>query len=148
MSQDTAVSLRSLGVRPTAPRSLATLGVLLGDVLVLSAFIGYGLVSHGIVPWEYPVYAVDVLTPFLFGWLLVAGLAGLYHRSTFDSRRRTALLAVGAWTVAALLGSALRSTAFFPGDAPPVFVAVQIAIGTAFLLPWRLAAAELVRRGR
>lgn len=146
MSQDTAVSLRSLGVRPTPPRSLPTVAVLAGDVLVVAAFIGYGLVSHGIVPWEYPVHTVDVLTPFLVSWLLVAGVAGLYHRRTFESLRRTALLTAGGWVVASLLGSALRATAFFPGDAPLAFVLVNLGFGMAFMLPWRLVVAWLFER--
>lgn len=150
MSQDASVgaSLRSLGVRPTPPRSLSTAGVLAGDALVVATFIGYGLYSHGIVPWEYPVYAVDVLTPFLLAWLLVAGVAGLYHSRTLTSLRRSALLTAGGWTVAALLASALRATAFFPGDAPLTFVLVNLGIGMAFVLPWRLAVAGLFRRQR
>ena len=146
MNQETAGPRRSLGLRPTVPQSLPAVGVLLGDIAVVFAFIAAGMYSHNEPAWEYPAYAVDVATPFVVTWLLVAGVVGLYHRSTVGSLRRTALLTIAAWTVAALLGSGLRATAFFPGDAPLTFVAVQVAIGMAFVLSWRLATAWLFRQ--
>jgi hypothetical protein len=146
MSQDTAVSFRSLGIHPTPPRSLSTVAVLAGDAVVVFAFLAVGLYTHNEPFWEYPVHTVDVITPFLFAWLLVAGVAGLYHRRTLTSFRRTAALTAGGWILASLLGSALRATAFFPGDAPLTFVLVNLGIGMAFLLPWRLAVTGLFRR--
>jgi len=133
-------------LRPTPPRTLATAGVLAGDALVVLAFIAAGLYSHNVLAWEQPAHTIDVLTPFLLSWLLVAGVVGLYHRSTFGSLRRTALLVLPAWVVASLLGSGLRATAFFPGDAPLTFVLVNLGIGLAFVLPWRLAVTGLFRR--
>jgi len=148
MSQDATIrgSLRSLGLRPALPRSPPTAAVLVGDALVVFAFLAVGLYSHDVLVWEQPVHTVDVVTPFALSWLAVAGVVGLYHGHTLTSLRRTAALTAGGWVVAGLLGSALRATAFFPGDAPLVFVLVNVATGMVFLLPWRLGVTVLFRR--
>lgn len=126
-----------------SPRALV---LLVGDVLVLLAFISVGLLSHSIEPWRLPDHTLRTLTPFLLAWLVVAPLVGLYGRRTLTSYRTTASRVTAGWLLASLLGGAIRSTAHFPGGAPLDFLLVNIAFGLLFFLPWRLLVAGVTRR--
>lgn len=132
--------------RLAVSNSIPAAAVLAGDVLVLLAFIGFGLLSHGVEPWLRPTHALRTLTPFLVGWLVVAPIAGGYRRATLTGYFRTIGFVTLAWIGASLLGAAIRSTSYFPGGAPMNFVLVTVAIGFAFLLPWRLCSAAILRR--
>jgi hypothetical protein len=127
------------GIRPTLPVSRPAVTTLAGDVLALLAFVVTGLHSHGMRAWEMPVHTLETLAPFLIAWAVVAPLAGVYHRETLTRYRLTVPLVTLAWVVAAVLGTQLRATAYFPGDAPLVFVLVSIAVGTLCLLAVRTA---------
>lgn len=117
-----------------------------GDALVVVAFIGYGLTSHAIEPWEYPIHTVRTALPFVIGWLVVAPLLGAYARRTVASYRRTVAISIPAWALAAIVGGAIRSTDRFPGGAPPEFLLVIAGFGLGFLLPWRLLVTAVRRR--
>jgi len=38
------------------------------DAVVVTAFLGFGLFSHGLEPWEYPVYTLRTAVPFVIAW--------------------------------------------------------------------------------
>ena len=122
--------------------------IVLGDVLVLLAFVGTGLLSHSIEPWRFPSHTLTVVIPFLLAWLVVAPPLGLYRRETRFEYRRTAVLTICCWIVASLLGGAIRATPYFPGGAPVDFLLVNVVFGLAFFLPWRLAVVAMSRRLR
>ena len=128
--------------------SIAPATILLGDVLVLLAFVGTGLLSHSIEPWRFPSHTLTVVTPFLLAWLVVAPLLGLYRHETRFEYQRAALLTINCWIVASLLGGAIRATSYFPGGAPIDFLLVNVVFGLAFFLPWRLAVVAVSRRWR
>ena len=112
-----------------------------GDLLTVVAFVAVGSYHHGN---SDPLYAVYVAVPFLFGWFVVAPLAGAY--GDFPSLRNEAFSLLGTWLVAALVGLGLRSTDFFDGGAPPSFGFVIIVVGGVSLLVWRLGLSRLVSR--
>jgi hypothetical protein len=139
-------AVRTLAVEPSLPGSPPAIAVLLGDLLVVFAFVAMGIANHGGAPLADLSYTFDRLAPFLFAWLAVAPLSGVYHRETLTDYRRTVALVVLAWVVAALLGSALRESSLFPGGAPLAFVLVTVVFGTVLLVAVRLAAVWLRRR--
>ena len=136
----------STGVAPSLPLSGPAAATMVGDVLAVVVFTVAGLYSHSTLAWEVPVYTLETLAPFLIAWSVVAPLVGVYHRRTLASYRLTVPLVVLAWTVAALLGSQIRATAFFPGGAPLAFVLVSVGVGILCLLPVRLLATWQCRR--
>ncbi|MEF8778164.1 MAG: DUF3054 family protein, partial [Natronomonas sp.] len=71
----------------------------------------------------------------------LAPIGGLYRPQTLYSVRRTLVRTTTVWIGVSLLGSAIRSTSYLPGQAPSEFLLVMVVFGAAFLLPWRLAAA-------
>jgi hypothetical protein len=140
------LNVRGLAVGPTLPGSPPAALALLGDVLVLLVFVAMGISNHGGAPLESPVYTLERVAPFLLSWVVVAPLAGVYHRETLTGYRRTVVLVTAAWVVVALGGSALRGSSLFPGGAPLPFVLVTLSFGTAMVLSWRVAGVWLRRR--
>lgn len=132
-------------VRDRFPTTRTAVGILIGDLVALFAFLAVGQYSHGYFFWEFPVRTVVVLAPFVVGWLLVAPLSGLFTRRTMASYRYTLLTVVPAWIVVSLLGGAVRKTALVPGNAPVSFLLANIVFGTLFLGIWRLVATTLLR---
>lgn len=122
-----------------------TVGLLVGDLVVLALFIAAGLLEHNVAPWEYPVYSVLTAVPFVSAWLLVAPTLGAYADRTVESVRTTIVLVTVIWTVASLVGGAIRATTYFHGNAPPSFLAVNIGVGLLLLVPWRLSVAVLLQ---
>lgn len=114
----------------------------LGDLLTVLAFVSFGsYYPHGNTD---PLHAVYVAVPFLFGWFVVAPLAGAY--TAYPSQRNEAFSLLGTWLVAALVGLGLRSTGFFPGNSPPSFGFVMVVVGGGSFLLWRLGIARFIRR--
>lgn len=130
---------------PRLPRP-ATLAAAVGDVAAISAFLGVGLLTHAIDPLAFPRHAALTALPFLLSWAVVAPLGGVYAHGVATDPHATILRVTAVWTAASLLGAGLRATPVLPGDAPPTFVLVNVGIGLAFLLPWRLAFAVGLRR--
>jgi hypothetical protein len=126
-------------VRPRLPATSTTALVLAGDVLGICTLLVVGLYHHSIPTLEFPMHTAKTILPFATAWLVVAPAIGLYLPTTLTSYRHTVGLVIVGWTGSALLGSLLRSTEYFPGNAPLTFVLVQIASGSVLLLPWRLA---------
>lgn len=125
-------------------RSIAAIAA--GDFAILAAFVAYGLLSHAINPLEFPLHAIETAVPFVLAWILVAPIGGLYRRRTIESIRATLFRTTLVWTVASLLGGAIRATSLFHGQAPPIFLLANLVFGLAFLLPWRLAVSLWWRR--
>lgn len=120
------------------PVSRAMLTVFAGDMVVLFAFIATGQYAHEYYFWEYPVHTLWIMIPFVIAWALVAPLTGLYSKTKMQQFRFAVPLVVGSWIVISLLGGLIRSTEFFPGGAPTVFLVANLVFGTLYLLPWRL----------
>lgn len=133
-------------VRPRLPASSTTALVFVGDLLGIIALLIVGLYHHSIPPLELPEHTIKTIIPFATAWLVVAPAVGLYLRETLTDYRRTVGLVIVGWTGSSLLGSLIRSTEFFPGNAPTTFVLVQIAFGLVLLLPWRLAVTTVLSR--
>lgn len=138
--------VRTFAVGPSLPASLPAVTVLLGDLLAILAFVSVGIFRHGGTPWADPTYTLETFAPLLIAWLVVAPLAGVYHRETLTDYRRAVALVAVIWTAAAVAGAAIRATPQFIGGASPTFVLVNILFGTLLLLPWRVVAVWLRRR--
>ncbi|WP_058365762.1 DUF3054 domain-containing protein [Haloparvum sedimenti] len=130
---------------PRVPRP-AALAAAAGDVTAISAFLGVGLLAHAINPLAFPRHAALTALPFLLAWAVVAPLSGVYGREIRGDLRALVPRVTVVWTVTSLLGAGLRATPMLPGDSPPTFLLVNVGIGLAFLLPWRLAFAVGIRR--
>lgn len=116
-----------------------TSGVLLaGDVLAILAFVVAGEFRH--YPTDVALSRTpETFVPFLLGWLVVAPVAGAYAAG-IGRRPLTGGLTVGVtWVGAALLGHAIRATAFFSGGFDLTFVAVSLVVGGVLLVAWRVA---------
>ncbi|WP_049899779.1 DUF3054 domain-containing protein [Halococcus agarilyticus] len=138
-------AVASLRARITlSPR---TLGVALGDLLLISLFVVLGELQHGYDIVADAPRVLGTALPFFLGWALVSVLVGAYtpvvHRSIGTAAGRTAV----AWIGAALVGQALRTTSVFPGESPIPFVLVSLGVGLALLVPWRAAVAYVGTRG-
>ena len=132
-------------VRARLPTSRAMAAVLAGDLLVLFAFVATGQYTHGYYFWEVPVYAAQVMVPFVIAWLAVFPAIGLYASDRLRSYKRTAVLLIVAWLGVSLLGGAIRATPLFPGGSPPSFLVANVVFGLLFFLPWRLFVSRRLR---
>ncbi|MFD1512566.1 DUF3054 domain-containing protein [Halomarina rubra] len=118
--------------------SPATLGFVVGDLLLVGALLATGVVNHGGDPLAQVGAFLGTALPFYVGWLLTFPLAGVYALETRRSPRAAVLRVGGGWASAAIVGSALRATALFSGNAPLTFVAVMVGVGLAVLVPFHL----------
>ncbi|MFC6717216.1 DUF3054 domain-containing protein [Natrialbaceae archaeon GCM10025810] len=132
---DTTTSARPRAA--TADRATAVLAAI--DVVVVVGFVTFGLVSHGTSPLSDPVRSLETVAPFLFGWLVASGLAGVYARDVYTSPKRTARLTAVAWIAAANVGLILRTSPVFDQTAVFPFNLVITGFGLLFLLCWRVA---------
>jgi hypothetical protein len=124
----------------------SSVGLALGDVAAIMAFIVAGEYQHNADPLGNPELVVTAAAPFLLSWAVVAFFGGLYTRDAVASPRRAVSWAVPAWLVATLLSHALRSTSLFRGDTAVAFVLVTMAVGGVLVVGWRLAAAIALER--
>lgn len=120
----------------------ATLGVAVGDLLLIGLFVLLGELRHGVDPVTQPLVVLDTYAPFLVGWLVAALAVGAYGPRARRSMESAVTATAGAWVVAVLVAQLLRASAFFHGDADPAFAAVSLLVGLALLLPWRAALAR------
>lgn len=134
-------------LRLTRAPSLSTLAVFSGDMVILLLFVAAGLYEHSIPAWEFPVYTLETLAPFALAWLVLAPVAGLYHRDVLASYRWTVVFVSLGWIFISVVGAQIRATPYFHGQAPLDFMLVNVAFGVVFLLPWRLSVVWLRRRG-
>lgn len=136
MSADHAV----LGGRLDA--SARTLGVAVGDVVVIGLLIVAGEIRHWGSDWVVanPGAVAETALPFYVGWVLAAVAVGAYAASTFSTPKRAILVPAAAWVVAATIGALLRGTGLFSGNFALTFLAVMIGFGLLAITPWRIVA--------
>ncbi len=140
-------TLRALpAIQARLPTTRSTVGVLVGDLLVLFAFVTTGQYAHNYYFWEAPLHTVFILIPFVIAWLVVAPLFGLFSQKVLGSITQLLPRVVGAWIVASLVGGAIRATPLFPGGAPLTFLLANVAFGLLFFVSWRLIVAVLYQR--
>lgn len=116
-----------------------------GDLLVLAGVFAAGTVHHngtGILLAD-PLYVVGTILPFLLGWAIAGPLLGAYGPRAVASAHDSAVLAVRAWVLGAVIAVLLRASPLFSGGASPVFFAVTLGTGAAGLAIWRVVAAFL-----
>lgn len=134
-------------------RAAPTVGLELGDLLAIAAFVVMGEISHGIDPVAEPTVVADTFVPFLIAWLFVSIPAGVYSLSSDASPRAVALRTLGTWFAAVVLALSIRRTVFFRGGTTPLseyatFGLVALAVGGVLLVAWRVALSVLRRRRR
>jgi len=56
-----------------------------GDAAVVAAVVIAGQLSHGVNPLAAPLSSAETLLPFVAGWLVAAGLVGVYRASPLFS---------------------------------------------------------------
>lgn len=122
-------------------RSWATLGLAVGDLLLIAVFVVAGELRHGYGLLAHPERVLGTAIPFFIGWVVVSILIGVYRRSVYTVPRTAALRTALAWVGAALVGQALRATELFHGTFAPAFLLVSLGVGLVLLVPWRAVAA-------
>ena len=123
-----------------------TLGLAVGDLVLIGLFVVAGELQHGYSLTAQPGRVVGTALPFVVGWVVTSVLAGVYTPSVYRVPRTAVLRTVAAWVGAALVGQALRATSLFHGDFALAFVLVSLGVGLVLLVPWRAAVAVLAGR--
>ncbi|PSQ39291.1 DUF3054 domain-containing protein [Halobacteriales archaeon SW_5_70_135] len=113
-----------------------------GDAAVVVGVVVAGQVSHGTTPLAAPLSTAETLASFLAGWLVAAGLVGVYSG---DDLRRSWRLVAGAWLAGANLGLIARASPLFSGGAAWPFPLVITGTTLGMLLLWRGALVALSR---
>lgn len=113
-----------------------------GDVVVLSALITFGVVSHNgtVVLTTDPTYVATTVAVFLVGWAIFAPIIGAYSAGAAESAKAAIPLAIRSWVPADVVGVALWY--FLPGRGTDpvglvIFATVTILIGAVGLGVWR-----------
>ncbi|QLG62524.1 DUF3054 domain-containing protein [Halorarum salinum] len=125
------------------------LPLVLGDVLVILAFIYAGSTRHQSVAFP-PAGAQDLVTllviaaPFLVGWAIAAPLVGAYSAGAVESAKASVPLTIRSWIPAAVIGLALRATPWVEGGVALAFALVMLVVGSVSLAVWRVVAARFV----
>lgn len=114
------------------------------DLGLVSTVLVYGLLTHAVDPLVEVDYTLRVLAPFWIAWTLIGPICGVY-----SSRARNAVgwnvgLTILAWSLAAGVGSVIRATGFFPGNAPFIFVLVTVGVGLPVLVVGRLIVMKII----
>ncbi|WP_137283401.1 DUF3054 domain-containing protein [Halorussus salinisoli] len=130
-------------LRSRVDRSPGTARLALGDLLVLASFLTAGSLSHGYDPITMPGRVAGTIAPFLVGWVVAALVVGAYAPGATRTVQTAVTRVTGTWVLASAIGLALRSTAFFHGDAPLSFALVVTGIGTVSFSAWRALVASL-----
>lgn len=125
--------------------------VVSGDVVVLLAFVAFGLVTHDVDPIANPGHWLATATPFVVGWLVASAALDAQGVRARRSYRYAALSSTAAWVAGALLGAVLRyGPRYLSGGGVDSSIALQftfvmVAFGLSFILPWRLCVVYLNR---
>ena len=123
-----------------------TLGLAVGDLVLIGLFVVAGELQHGYSLTAQPGRIVGTALPFVIGWVVASVLAGVYTPAVYRAPRSAVVRTALAWVGAALVGQALRATALFHGDFALAFVLVSLGVGLVLLVPWRVAVAALAGR--
>lgn len=108
-----------------------------GDLLGILLFVAVGEYTHGYNPLVDVGRVAGTFAPFLVGWLLMAGAAGLYASDAPATLGRTLAVTVLSWVLAVGIAQALRATSVFHGNAALAFAVVSVIIGGVLLCLWR-----------
>jgi hypothetical protein len=128
--------------RPILAPGNGTLAAL--DTLVVIAVLIAGELQHGFDPIGDPGRVVGTLIPFLIGWFVFAGVAGLYARADRPFVADLRLLVV-TWFAGANVGLVLRTSPWFHGGVSWPFGVVVTGTVLVALLVWRIAYEVLTR---
>lgn len=131
-------------VRSRIDRSRLALGLGIGDLLAITAFVVAGEIRHGRDPMTYPGVVAETLAVFLAGWAVAAFLGGLYTADALKNPRRVLSWTVPAWALATVLVHLFVALVGFHGGTELTFVAVTLFIGGAAVVGWRLVASVVV----
>ncbi|MFW5918043.1 MAG: DUF3054 domain-containing protein [Haloferacaceae archaeon] len=126
-----------------APRIDERARVLLpGDFLVVAGVFVAGTVHHhGIdVLTTRPLYVLTTILPFLIGWAVAGPLLGAYGPRAVAAAHDSAVVAVRAWTLGAVIAVLLRASPLFSGGASTIFFLITLGTGAAGLAIWRVVA--------
>jgi hypothetical protein len=134
----------SAALRGRIDLSSTSLGLAIGDAILIGLFIVSGEIRHGVDPITQTGVVIDTALPFYIGWIIASLALGAYSRAARETLKRAALTAVGTWIVAALIGQGLRATSLFHGGFEIAFVLVSIGVGLVLLVPWRVAVSWFV----
>lgn len=113
-----------------------------GDLVVLAGVFVAGTVNHngvGVLTAE-PLYVIGTVLPFLIGWALAGPLLGAYGQRAVASPHDSAVVAVRAWVLGAVVAVLLRASPLFSGSASLIFFAITLGTGAAGLAIWRVVA--------
>lgn len=116
-----------------------SVGLAIGDGTAITGFVAIGLYHHHVNPFAFPVHTIRTALPFLLGWFLMAAVVGLYDRRRPVGIRSTVATVLLTWGVGSVFGAIIRASPALPGGAPLDFVAVNLVLGAAILIPWRIA---------
>lgn len=118
--------------------SSTSLGLAIGDFVLIGVFVLAGEISHGVDLIAQAGQVIDTALPFYIGWIIAALALGAYSRTARETKKRAALVTGVTWIIAALIGQGLRATSLFHGDFAVAFVLVSIGVGLVLLVPWRV----------
>jgi len=116
-----------------------------GDLGAILAFIVLGSFSHSYGPFDVG-HIAGAFAPFLVGWLLVAGVAGLYASDAPGTLANSTIVVLLSWIVAVAIAQGLRTTSVFPGGAALTFAVVSVVVGGLLLCSWRVVATLTIGR--
>ena len=118
--------------------SRAALGLLLGDTLVLVAFVLVGMGNHDTLAQTNAVYRFAVLAgPLLLTWLGAATAQGAWSVALPLTWRVMWGRTLAAWLIAAPLALLLRALLLGAATLIVPFMLVTLGLGGALLLAWR-----------
>lgn len=127
----------STASRKRVELSSRTVVLAAGDLLGILLFVAVGEYTHGYNPLVDVGRVAGTFAPFLVGWLLMAGAAGLYASDVPAPLGRTLGVTVLSWVLAVGIAQALRATSVFHGNAALAFAVVSVIIGGVLLCLWR-----------
>jgi len=114
-----------------------------GDISAILLFVAVGEYTHGYNPLVDVGRVAGTFLPFLVGWLVVAGVVGLYATDATATLGRSLGFTLGSWVVAVGIAQALRATSVFHGNAALTFAIVSVVIGGVLLAIWRTSVSLL-----
>lgn len=107
------------------------------DTAAIAGLVLVGLISHGVNPLVRPLYALDTILPFVVGWLVCAGLLGLYRDRRRDPFRRHLRSVTVCWLAAANVALLIRGSSVTAGSITWPFPLVLTGFGLVVILASR-----------
>jgi len=111
-----------------------------GDIAAILLFVSVGEYTHGYNPLVDVGRVAGTFAPFLIGWLLVAGVTGLFASDAPTTLVQSTVVTLLSWLLAVVIAQGLRATSLFHGNAALTFAIVSVGIGGVLLVLWRAAA--------